>query len=90
MITLNDLKKLNGRQNDIADAKYPTGIIVDLQSPNGNVYALIGLCNSIMRQLALDEEEKKQFKDELDDKNYRDRLQVMEKWFGLVFINKPE
>ena len=41
-------------------AKYPTGIVIKLSGPDGNIFYLMGLCNRLMQQLGLDEQERKQ------------------------------
>ncbi len=69
-------------------AKYPTGIVIKLSGPDGNIFYLMGLCNRLMQQLGLDEQERKQFNTELDGKNYKERLKIMSKWFGILFEEK--
>ncbi len=67
------------------NAKYPTGIVINLSGPEGNIFYLMGLCNRLMQRLQLDAYERKQFNAELDGKNYKERLKVMTDWFGILF-----
>lgn len=67
------------------NAKYPTGIVINLSEPEGNIFYLMGLCNRLMQRLQLDADERKQFNAELDGKNYKERLKVMADWFGILF-----
>lgn len=67
------------------NAKYPTGIVINLSGPEGNIFYLMGLCNRLMQRLQLDADERKQFNAELDGKNYKERLNVMADWFGILF-----
>ncbi len=67
------------------NAKYPTGIVINLSGPEGNIFYLMGLCNRLMQRLQLDADERKQFNAELDGKNYKERLKVMADWFGILF-----
>ena len=72
----------------IPTAKYPTGIVIDLKSPQGNVFYLMGLANRLIRELGLSTEEIAEFKRELFIANtYHDHLNLLRKWFGIVFID---
>ena len=87
MDTLRTLQqKLRAIENQSADAKYPTGLIVDLSGPQGNIYALIGMCNHIIRELGLSPQEREEYETELNAAEvYKEKLTVMSKWFGIVF-----
>ena len=75
----------------IPNAKYPTGIVIDLKSPQGNVFCLMGLANRLIRELGLSAEEIAEFKRELFIANtYHDHLNLLRKWFGIVFIGDNE
>jgi hypothetical protein len=53
--------------NDIStipNAKYPTGIVIDLKSPQENVFYLMELANRLMQELGLSAEEIAEFKRE--------------------------
>ena len=71
----------------ILNAKYPTGIVIDLKSPQGNVFYLMGLANRLIRELGLSAEEIAEFKQEqASAKTYNDHLAILRKWFGIVFV----
>ena len=71
----------------IPNAKYPTGIVIDLKSPQGNVFYLIGLANRLIKELGLSAEEIAEFKQEqASATTYQDHLSLLRKWFGIVFI----
>lgn len=44
-------------KQNIRKAIYPTNIVVDLNGPDGNVYAVIGICNEAAQKLQLDNDE---------------------------------
>ena len=87
MDTLRTLQqKLRAVEKQSADAKYPTGLIVDVSGPQGNIYCLIGMCNHIVRELGLSSQERNEYETELDAAEvYKEKLKVMSKWFGIVF-----
>ena len=71
----------------IPNAKYPTGIVIDLKSPQGNVFYLIGLANRLIRELGLSAEEIAEFKQEqASATTYNAHLAILRKWFGIVFV----
>jgi hypothetical protein len=71
----------------IPKAKYPTGIVIDLKSPQGNVFYLMGLANRLIRELGLSAEEIAEFKCEQSRaKTYNEHLAILRKWFGIVFL----
>ncbi len=68
-------------------AKYPTGIVVDLKSPQGNVFYLIELANRLVRELGLSAEEITEFKrEQASATTYQAHLTLLRKWFGIAFI----
>ena len=85
-------KKLQiAEQQTPDDAKYPTDLVIDLRGPQGNVFHLFGVANDLVRQLALSPEEKAKFEQERDAQtSYQGHLDLMRKWFGIVFINTDE
>lgn len=86
---LNKLEYLN--QKGQIDAKYPTGLIIDTKGPEGNVFYLFGVANDLVRQLALSAEEKAQFNQERDAQtSYKGHMDLMRKWFGIIFIGAEE
>lgn len=71
----------------IPNAKYPTGIVIDLKSPQGNVFYLMGLANRLMRELGLSTEEIAEFKrEQASATTYQAHLNLLRKWFGIVCI----
>ena len=78
------------QRNDIStisNAKYPTGIVIDLKSPQGNVFYLMGLANRLMRELGLSAEEIAAFKrEQANATTYQAHLNLLRKWFGIVFL----
>ena len=80
-------QKLRAVKEQSIDAKYPTGLIVNLSGPQGNIYSLIGMCNHIVRELGLSSQERNEYETELNAAEvYKEKLKVMSKWFGIVFI----
>lgn len=76
---------------NIPNAKYPTGIVIDLKSPQGNVFYLMGLANRLIRELGLSAEEITEFKREQSSATtYQAHLNLLRKWFGIVFIRDNE
>ncbi len=72
----------------ILNAKYPTGIVIDLKSPQGNVFYLMGLANRLIRELGLSAEEIAEFKQEqASATTYHAHLNLLHKWFGVVFVD---
>lgn len=75
----------------VLNAKYPTGIVIDLKGPQGNVFYLIGLANKLIKELSLSAEEIAEFKQEQSSaKTYCAHLNLLRKWFGLVFLASDE
>ena len=75
----------------IPNAKYPTGIVIDLKSPQGNVFYLMGLANRLIRELELSAEEIAEFKrEQTGATTYQAHLTLLRKWFGIVFIGNDE
>ena len=71
----------------IPNAKYPTGIVIDLKSPQGNVFYLMGLANRLIRELGLSAEEIAEFMHEQSSATtYQAHLTLLRKWFGIVFV----
>lgn len=79
-------KKLAAAKKHILDAKYPTGMIINVSGPHGNIYYLMGVCNRTIRELGLSSQERNEYEAELNAaEDYKARLKVMSKWFGIVF-----
>ena len=76
----------NETQN-IPNAKYPTGIVIDPKSPQENVFYLIGLANRLIKELGLSAEEIAEFKREQSRATtYQAHLNLLRKWFGIEFL----
>ena len=79
------------QRNDIPtipNAKYPTGIVIDLKSPQGNVFYLMGLANRLLRELGLSAEEIAEFKrEQASATTYHAHMDLLHKWFGFLFID---
>ena len=70
-------------------AKYPTGIVIDLKSPQGNIFYLIGLANRLIREHGLSAEEITELKQEqASATTYQTHLTLLRKWFGIVFVGE--
>ena len=71
----------------VLNAKYPTGIVIDMKGPQGNVFYLIGPANKLIKELGLSAEEIAEFKQEQSSATtYHAHLALLRKWFGVVFI----
>ena len=93
METINSLqeKLRRAEQHEPAEAKYPTGLIIDTRGPQGNVFYLFGVANDLLRKLALTDEEITEFKQERDSQTtYQGHLDLMRKWFGIIFVGGEE
>lgn len=74
------------QQDKLANAKYPTGIIIDLSGPCGNIFWILGICHKIFRELGLDDDIATQFNTEILGKTYHEILTICQKWFGFVYV----
>ena len=80
-------KLARAKRHEPVEAKYPTGIIIDLKGPQGNVFYLFGVANDLIKKLALSGEEKAQFEQERNAQtSYQGHLDLMRKWFGIIFV----
>lgn len=74
-------------KQNISAAIYPTNIVVNLNGPDGNVFAIIGICNEVAQSLKLDSNEILKFNTEVfAQKKYEDILDICQRWFGLIYI----
>lgn len=81
-------KLARAKQHEPVEAKYPTGLVIDLKGPQGNIFYLFGVAKNLQRDLALSDEEKAEFKQEQDSQtSYQGHLDLLRKWFGIIFIN---
>lgn len=84
-------KLQRAEQHRPAEAKYPTDLMIDIRGPQGNVFYLFGVANDLVRQLALSPEEKAKFEQERDAQtSYQGHLDLMRKWFGIIFVGDSE
>ena len=80
-------RKLRAAQRGVPGAKYPTGLIIDLNGPAGNIFYLMGVCNRLVCELGLSAQLKREYETEINSAgDYRSRLTIMQKWFGIVFV----
>ena len=64
-----------------------TGLVIDLNGPAGNIFYLMGVCNRLVRELGLLAQLKREYETEINSAgDYQSRLTVMQKWFGIVFV----
>ena len=82
-------RKLHAARQQACNAKYPTGLIVDLNGPAGNIFYLMGVCNLLARELGLSAQPKHEYEIEINSAgDYQSRLTIMQKWFGIVFVGQ--
>lgn len=88
METLNSLslKVEKAQASSPTIAKYPTDIVIELNSPEGNVFYIMGLCQKLARELELSDEEKSQYFKACQNSYYKDILKISQEWFGLIYI----
>ena len=84
-------KLVRANQHEPVEAKYPVDLIIDITGPEGNVFYLFGIANKLLRTLNLPDEEITKFKQERDSQTtYQGHLDLMQKWFGIVFIGNED
>ena len=80
-------RKLYAARRGVPGARYQTGLVIDLNGPAGNIFYLMGVCNRLARELGLSAQLKHEYETEINSANdYQSRLTVMQKWFGIVFV----
>jgi len=80
-------RKLHVARRGVPGAKYQTGLVIDLNGPAGNIFYLMGVCNRLVRELGLSAQLKREYETEISSANdYQSRLSIMQKWFGIVFV----
>lgn len=71
----------------VPGARYQTDLVIDLNGPAGNIFYLMGACNRLVRELGLSEQLKREYEIEINSADdYQSRLAIMQKWFGIVFV----
>jgi hypothetical protein len=63
--------------------KMRPGIEIDLTGPQGNAYYLLGLAQSLSKQIGWSESEREQLKIDMTSSDYENLLSVFDKHFGL-------
>ena len=80
-------QKLHAAQRGVSGARYQTGLVIDLNGPAGNIFYLMGVCNRLVRELGLPAQLKHEYETEINSAgDYQSRLTVMQKWFGITFV----
>ena len=80
-------RKLHVARRGVPGAKYQTGLVIDLNGPAGNIFYLMGVCNRLLHELGLSAQLKREYKAEINSAgDYQSRLIIMQKWFGIVFV----
>ena len=80
-------QKLYAAQRSVPGARYQTGLVIDLSGPAGNIFYLMGICNRLVRELGLSAQLKREYETEINSAgDYQSRLAIMQKWFGIVFV----
>lgn len=81
-------RKLHVARRGVPGARYQTGLVIDLNGPAGNIFYLMGVCNRLVRELGLSVQLKREHETEINSVgDYKSRLTIMQKWFGIVFVN---
>ena len=80
-------RKLHIAQRGVPGARYQTGLVIDLNGPAGNIFYLMGMCNRLVHEFELLAQLKREYETEINSADdYRSRLSIMQKWFGIVFV----
>lgn len=65
-----------------------TEIVIDLNGPSGNAYALIGHARKYANQLGYTQEQIKTLTDDMTSGDYENLLQVFDKHFPFVILDR--
>ena len=80
-------RKLHVARRGVPGARYQTGQVIDLNGPAGNIFYLMGVCTHLVRELGLSAQLKQEYETEINSAgDYQSRLIIMQKWFGIVFV----
>ena len=80
-------RKLHAARRGVPGARYQTGLVIDLNGPAGNIFYLMGVCNRLVRELGLSTQLKREYETEINSVgDCQSRLTIMQKWFGIVFV----
>lgn len=61
-------------------------IIIDLDGPEGNAWAMLGLASSLGKKLGLSEEERDKIRDDMTSGDYENLIKVFDDHFGAYVI----
>lgn len=87
----NNLQACQAQFKIVSAARVPTCEIIDLQSPDGNIFYIMGLCQRLAREHLLPQQEYEKFEKKLNRlRSYDERLDLCQKWFGLVYVNRKQ
>lgn len=59
-------RKLYTARRAAPNAKYPTGLVIDLSRPEGNIFYLMGVCNRLARELGLSAQLKREYETKIN------------------------
>ncbi|MBE6461519.1 MAG: hypothetical protein E7006_01600 [Alphaproteobacteria bacterium] len=80
-------RKLHAARRGVPGAKYQTSLVIDLNGPAGNIFYLMGVCKRLVRELGLSAQLKRECETEINSAgDYQSRLAIMQKWFGITFV----
>ncbi len=79
------LKKARTKQDALANIapRITTNIVIDLKSPKGNVFFILGICKRLARKYHIDDS----WLPDYTKLNYQQILDICQKQFGLIYIN---
>lgn len=86
ILELEDMLEKARKQQGALDKISPrmeTGIVIDLKSPDGNVFFILGLCNRLAKQYHVSDWKTPNY----TKLNYKEILDICQKQFGLIYIN---
>ena len=83
-----NLKLAKAARHESPVAFFSTGIVIDLRAPEGNVFAIMGLCQRLFRQLGMPEEYTN-YHNECRKGYYKHVLDISRRWFGFIYLNEP-
>jgi hypothetical protein len=81
------LELAKATRNESQVAFFSTGIVIDLLAPEGNVFAIMGLCQSLFCQFGMPEEITK-YHNECRNGYYKDVLEISRRWFSFIYLNE--
>lgn len=79
--------KLAREQQDALDNINPriqSGIVIDLKSPEGNVFFILGICNRLAKEYGISDWKSPHY----NEMKYEDILDLCQKQFGLIYLNR--